>query len=138
MDFKEVNQDLFKLEGTHHLAHCISSDYALGAGIAVAFDRKYSMRKKLLQVGSGKYPDVIQIGKVFNLVTKDKCWQKPTYKDLGVTLGKMRELCDQQGISKLAMPKIGCGLDRLEWVKVQAMIHEVFGDSGIEVVVCYI
>ena len=29
-------------------------------------------------------------------------------------------------VTKLAMPKIGCGLDKLEWTKVLNIIIEVF------------
>ena len=31
---------------------------------------------------------------------------------------------------------IGCGLDRLEWEKVSAIIQEVFSDTGMEILVC--
>lgn len=36
------------------------------------------------------------------------------------------------------MPKIGCGLDRLQWGKVREIIKEIFGDLDIEVRVCYL
>lgn len=36
----------------------------------------------------------------------------------------------------IAKPKIGCGLDKLEWSKVKAIIEEVFADTDIEILVC--
>ena len=34
------------------------------------------------------------------------------------------------------MPKIGCGLDKLEWSKVEDLIKRTFDDMDIEIVVC--
>jgi O-acetyl-ADP-ribose deacetylase (regulator of RNase III) len=50
----------------------------------------------------------------------------------------MKEQLDFLGATKLAMPKIAAGLDRLEWSKVYEIICEVFGDMGIEIVICEI
>ena len=47
MIFNEVQQDLFTVPQGYYLAHCISGDYALGAGIAVKFDEVYNMKFKL-------------------------------------------------------------------------------------------
>ena len=41
-------------------------------------------------------------------------------------------------IKYVAMPKIGCGLDRLQWGKVREIINETFKDLDIEILVCYI
>ena len=38
MIITEVTQDLFTVPQGYYLAHCISGDYALGAGIAKVFD----------------------------------------------------------------------------------------------------
>lgn len=138
MKITEIQKDLFEVGDNYHLAHCISSDYALGAGIAVVFNKKYDMRRKLFLRGTGKSPDCIQIGNVFNLVTKNKCWQKPTYEDLKVSLIKMRDTILLKDIAHLAMPRIGSGLDRLEWSKVKEIIEDVFQDVEIEILICYL
>lgn len=39
------------------------------------------------------------------------------------------------GVTKLAIPRIGCGLDGLIWDKVKAQIHEIFDGEPIEIVV---
>ena len=39
---------------------------------------------------------------------------------------------------KIAMPVIGCGLDRLDWSKVSDIIKDVFSDTDIEILVCKI
>ena len=141
MTITTEKRDLFTMPQGYYLAHCISADFALGAGIAKVFDNVYSMRYKLFK----NYPnyvyrggDALPIDNVFNLVTKAKCFQKPTYESLREALEMMKEQIDFLGITKLAMPKIGCGLDRLQWSNVYDIICEVFEDMDIEIVICEI
>lgn len=47
MTFTEKNMDLFSVPNDYYLAHCISADFALGAGIAVEFNKRFDMRRKL-------------------------------------------------------------------------------------------
>ena len=74
--------------------------------------------------------------KVFNLITKEKYWQKPTYKTMQGALEIMKMMATENGVKKIAMPIIGCGLDRLQWDKVSKIIQEVFEDTDIEILVC--
>lgn len=48
----------------------------------------------------------------------------------------MKTICQKETITKIAMPVIGCGLDKLSWDKVSEAIKEVFSDSDIEILVC--
>lgn len=41
----------------------------------------------------------------------------------------------QNDVTKVALPRIGCGLDGLEWDKVKDILHEVFGNESVEIVV---
>ena len=143
VNINEVQQDLFTVPQGYYLAHCISGDYALGAGIAKAFDANYNMRFKLhrdFAIPEGeKFANVgraLLVDNVFNLVTKQRCFHKPTYDTLYQTLEDMREQCENFNIDKLAMPLIGCGLDQLEWDKVKDVIEDVFGDTDIEILIC--
>ena len=135
------NKDLFTMEQGYYLAHCISADFALGAGIAKAFDSVYNMRLKLFR----HYPDyeyhcgdALLVDNVFNLVTQRKCWHKPTYESLRDALEMMREQLEFLDATKLAMPKIASGLDRLDWNQVYDIICEVFEDMDIDIVICEI
>lgn len=139
MTITTVKKDLFTMPQGYYLAHCISADFALGAGIAKAFDTVYNMRHKLFKdhpnyVYNGG--DAILIDNVFNLVTKAKYWHKPTYDSLRESLEMMREHLEFMDVTKLAMPKIAAGLDRLEWSKVYDIICDVFNDMDIEIVIC--
>ena len=143
MTINEINGDLFRVPQGYYLAHCISGDYALGAGIAKKFDAEYNMRFKLFRdyaIPDGeKSADVgraLLIDNVFNLVTKERCFHKPTYDTLYDTLVDMREQCEDFDITRLAMPLIGCGLDKLEWDKVKDVIEDVFENTNIEILIC--
>ena len=137
------NRDLFTVPQGYYLAHCISGDYTLGAGIAKQFVDVYNMRFKLHK----KYPipegekfanleKALLVDNVFNLVTKARVYHKPTYDSLVEALVDMRNQCEELNITKLAMPKIGCGLDKLEWWIVEEIIEDVFEDSDIDILIC--
>lgn len=143
MIINEINQDLFAVPQGYYLAHCISGDYALGAGIARKFNEVYDMKFKLHRdypIPQGqKFANVgkaLLIDNVFNLVTKERCFNKPTYDSLFQTLLDMREQTEQMNIKKLAIPLLGCGLDCLEWEKVRENIVDAFYSTDIEILVC--
>lgn len=140
MEYKLIQDDVFNYKDCYY-AHCISRDYALGAGIAVEFDKRYDMRNRLLKLAEEKPETLdekcIEVENVFNLITKEKYWEKPSYNSLEESLLEMKEKLSKN-IKKLVMPKIGCGLDRLSWDKVEPMVQEIFKDLDIEIVVCYL
>ena len=145
MVYREVESDLFKVNKTYYLAHCISADFAMAAGIVVEFNKEFDMKSRLKK----KYPDYIMDwirnsrsydclleDRVFNLVTKTRYYNKPTYNSLPGELVMMRDLCNEKGINKIAMPLIGCGLDRLMWSRVSKIIKDTFVDTDIDILVC--
>ena len=143
MVIKEEIMDLFTVPQGYYLAHCISGDYALGAGIAKQFVENYNMRFKLHKnypIPDGeKFANVGQallVDNVFNLVTKARVFHKPTYESLYDTLLDMRIQCENLDISRLAVPLLGCGLDRLNWEQVKDVIEDVFESTDIEILVC--
>ena len=137
MTYQEIKGDLFKAPADFYLAHCISADYKLGAGIAVQFDKRYNMRSKLNRIGYVGFPQVLLIDDVFNLITKEKYYHKPTNFTMCAVLMDMCRICKEKEINKIAMPKIGCGLDRLQWGDVSQMIKDIFKDMDIEIRIYY-
>jgi len=135
MIFNKERRNLFDVDKDYHLAHCISADWKLGAGIAYEFKRKFS---GLASVKPFTYPvgKAVLIHRVFNLITKNRYFNKPNYVTLKNSLEDMKNQCLENNITKLAMPKIGCGLDGLSWGVVENSIKEVFKDTEIEILVC--
>jgi O-acetyl-ADP-ribose deacetylase (regulator of RNase III) len=72
---------------------------------------------------------------VFYLVTKEKYFYKPTMSTLESSLRTMRDLCINNNVHHLAMPRIGCGLDKLNWDQVARLIQRVFQDDNIEITI---
>ncbi|MBP3657109.1 MAG: hypothetical protein J6K32_10495 [Clostridia bacterium] len=145
MTYEERVQDLFSVDDSYCLAHCISADFNMGKGIVTEFDRRFGIGAQLraAQPGyaahfreSGMTHDCIRTGRVFNLVTKERYSCRPTYASLRGALESMRDQCLESGVTKIAMPVIGCGLDRLKWEKVRAMIGEVFASAPVEILIC--
>lgn len=145
MIYKEEVRDLFTVPEEYYLAHCISADFGMGKGIVVEFNKRFNMK----QVLQSKYPDFINQwshhnwmyqcileGRVFNLITKERYFHKPTYDSLYGALLTMKHIAEQLDIKKIAMPVIGCGLDRLNWDVVKYYIRQVFGNTDIEILVC--
>lgn len=132
-------KDLFTVSQGYYLAHCISADFILGAGIAKKFDEVYNMRFKLYrEYDEYDYEggDALLIDNVFNLVTKPKCYHKPRYEAVREALKTMKDIMKMNATTKLAMPKIGCGLDHLNWDEVYDIICEVFEDTDVEILIC--
>ena len=143
MTLREDRGDLFAEDilREYALCHCISSDFALGAGIAKIFAKK-GVKKKLLE----QYPKQWQCRGyclfaeadgvlAANLVTKERYFHKPTLETLRQSLEDLRGQALERGLKKLAMPKIGCGLDKLQWNDVREIIKDVFKDTEIEILV---
>ena len=132
-------RDLFTVPQGYYLAHCISADFALGAGIAKTFDEVYNMRFKLFrEYDNYTYDggDALLIDNVFNLVTKPKGYHKPRYEAVREALETMKDIMEENATTKLAMPKIGCGVDRLSWDEVYKIICDVFKDMDVEILIC--
>lgn len=142
MYYHEEKMNLLDVPQGYFIAHCISGDFTLGAGVAKQIDEAFNM-KNMLRMIWGKYDTTdgywcAPCGNVLNLITKRRYYQKPTLDSLREALEDMRKLVDEEGIKKIAMPKIGCGLDRLNWDDVSPMIQEIFDDADVEIMVCYL
>ena len=155
MKLVEEKRDLFDVSEEYYLAHCISADFKLGAGIAKEFDRRFDCRERLFSVFPKSWiprwdktqeryrgccvilgPMLYKPPFIFNLVTKRNYWDKPTLETIKNALLCMQEQCEVYSVKKLAMPRIGCGLDRQKWSDVKKIIEDVFWDTDIEIVVC--
>lgn len=138
MMYSEIAKDLFEVDDSYHLAHCISSDAKMGAGIAVDFKKKFKLGHMTDAAKTNPYPvgKCIEIGRVFNLITKKVYYGKPSYETFRAAIEDMRNIMVSRNIRKVAMPQIGAGLDRLSWGKNREIIKEVFADTDFEILVC--
>ncbi len=152
MRYTEKKGNLFSVNSEYVLAQCISADFAMGLGIAIDFNMHFNTKQNLVDRFHGNALRIwderfcnkglkgmcIKDTRVYNLVTKRQYWEKPTYNTIRCALLDMREQMIENGDTKVAMPKIGCGLDKLLWEKVSNIIKDVFSDTDIEITVFYL
>ena len=143
MNYNEKLGDLFE-QTDRLLAHCISSDYVMGAGIAVVFNKK-GVKNYLLenheQKWEGKgYCIITPIPdsngqRVANLITKEKVWHRPTNESVREALEDMKRQIKPD--EKIAIPYIGCGIDGLGWKDVSKIVYDTFKDTDCDILVNY-
>jgi len=73
---------------------------------------------------------------VFYLITKKNSSGKPTMRTMEMALRSLVVLMKNLKLMKLGIPKIGCGLDGLDWDDVKSLIIQEFFGSGIHIIVC--
>lgn len=142
-----IKEDIFKYIEEHKeennlvLMHCISSDLNMGAGIARTIRDKFDEKSKLSQdFGEQKWEGtgfaLVHERKdlnltIVNLVTKQYYYLKPTYKNLEESLDDAFSQLNKA--SKIVMPLIGCGLDKLDWARVQGILLKY---SDFDITIC--
>lgn len=155
MNFRIVEQDIrgVPVQGTV-IAHCIAADLGWGSGIAPViiremFDAEMRCRYKCSNNPDG-VPSSVNLapgdlhvvdakdGWLVNLITKEHSWDKPTYSTLTSTLFRLKNwLLGSDVPHRIVMPKIGCGLDRLDWNVVICIIKGMFYDTDFDITIVY-
>ncbi|KAK3915210.1 ADP-ribose glycohydrolase OARD1 [Frankliniella fusca] len=127
--------DLFAMPTS--LAHAVSEDLHMGAGIAVGF-REYfgrveellAQRKRVGEVSFLKHNNTY----IFYLITKKNYWEKiVSLSNILSCLFHLRELCISLGVNEISMPQIGCGLDLLKYEDVLPRILSAFHNCPVQV-----
>ncbi|PKU36015.1 o-acetyl-adp-ribose deacetylase 1 [Limosa lapponica baueri] len=136
---KCVKGDLFSCPATDALAHCISEDCRMGAGIAVLFKKKFGGVQELLdqQKKTGEVAVLQRDDRyIYYLVRGGR------YSGVFFYLNSVRfddeDFNSCGGFGFLLNKKcdwIGCGLDGLDWNKVSAILDQVFEDTDIKITV---
>jgi len=141
-EFKEILGDLFT--SSDSLANCVSEDFRMDKGIASIFKKQFggdnelkSQNRRTGQVAYLKRPDLQRNPDryIFYLVTKVFYYEKPNYINLKASLIDLRDQCIKLGVKRLSMPKIACGLDKLNWITVSEIIKDVFKDTDIQITI---
>ncbi|XP_037045271.1 ADP-ribose glycohydrolase OARD1 [Bradysia coprophila] len=134
----ETSGDLFAAPKEYSIGHCVSADLRMGKGIAVKFRDTFGQIQKLknqnAQTGGLA---VLKDDKrfIYYMVTKATFYQKPTYQSMYSSLTAVKDHMKLNNVTKLAIPKIGCGLDGLNWDKVKDQLYEVFSEEAFDIVV---
>jgi O-acetyl-ADP-ribose deacetylase (regulator of RNase III) len=141
MPIQLVSGDLFvnrfKAQALAHGCNCQGS---MGAGVAAGFRERYPAMFAEYRRRCKAEPRAFNLGDaflwkadeqpwVFNLGTQERYWRaRASYEAIEKALKKMREEADREGITRIALPRIGAGHGGLSWRKVLAIIEKVFAD----------
>jgi O-acetyl-ADP-ribose deacetylase (regulator of RNase III) len=143
-----VSGDLFDNEhAARAFAHGCNCQGSMGAGIAKGLRARYPAMYEQYRSRCKAEPRRFNLGDcwlwkeedrpwVFNLGTQEGYWRaRASYEAIEAALREMRRQADAEGVTSIAMPRIGVGHGGLSWKKVRATVEEVFGDwSGTLVV----
>ena len=123
------------------IGHCISADAKMSKGFADFLSHKIpglrsTCKKAKLLIGQ-VFPfwDSTSRRYIYNLVTKERFFDKPDLSTLLTTLEAMKSHATTNGVSTIAIPKLGCGLDKMNWQEVVKLLRDVFAYSDVHVVV---
>ena len=154
MQFKIIQHDLLKMPKEYVMAHNIDSgETAMGAGVALAFCKEFPSLRGHCKLYASEHNH--QVGLtcryvslddrvVYNMFTKPHVWKSAArgmtkeeyHTNQRNCLEHLKSQMIENGETKLAMPKIACGLDRCEWEDIEAIIKDVFKDTDFEIVIC--
>ena len=129
------------LKQPNSIGHCISADAPMSEGFANYLSHRNSglrstCRKAKLFMGhvflfwdsTGKR--YIQI-----LVTKEMFCDKPDLLTLSNTLEAKKIHASTNGVSNIAIPKLGCGLGQMNWPDVVKPLRDIFAYADVQIVV---
>lgn len=120
------------LDCDDNIAHCVSVDFKMGAGIAKQIVAKYGrdvVKADLHQIGY----KIVDNKYILYIVTKVNYWNKPSLSDMKESLKSLAIFCEENDITSLSIPKIGCGLDALKWSDVKKLIKKYLSELEVTV-----
>lgn len=138
--FEERSGDLLECKG--HIAHCVAIDMEMGAGVALQIRKKYLSNNRIKdfiemnpQLGDC-FPEPIDSGYLFNMVTKPSSRRsRPTKENFKLAIETLFQMMKSRGISRINIPRLGCGLDRLSWEGFVKPILCEKAELGFEIIV---
>ena len=129
------------LQQANSIGHCISADARMSKGFADFLSHRIpglrsTCRKAKLFMGQ-VFPFWDSTGKryIYNLVTKERYCDKPNLSTLSKTLEAMKIHASTNGVSTIAIPKLGCGLDQMNWQEVVKLLRDIFAYADVQIAV---
>ena len=149
MPIEFVSGDLF--DNAHNakaFAQGCNCQGSMGAGIAKTFRERYPVMFDEYRRRCKAEPRQFNLANcwlweaddqpwVFNLATQERYWRaRASYEAIETALRAKRQQADAEGLTRIAMPRIGVGYGGLSWKKMIAIVEAAFGDWDGTLVVC--
>jgi len=137
--------DLFTIADVDALVNPVNTQGVMGKGLALAFKRRFPQSYKAYRAACQRgelQPGVVlfvpgQKGEpnVLHFPTKKHWRGKSRLEWIASGLDYLRDHYAAWGLTRIAMPQIGCGLGGLEWPDVQPLIEQRFAEEPLHVIV---
>lgn len=127
-DFEERAGDLLEsITANESLVLCSSQDLKLvNKGVTNTFRQRYGSQLSAQKKTVGQVASVAtQQRHVFYLIITPKSYNKPSYSDIESCLVELRKLCEQLGVSNLALPR-ELGVVGLQEKYIKDVLFNVF------------
>ena len=122
------------------IAHTLSADVAMRKGLPYHVDWEFEccnsifhQKVKVGGVAVTLMKDVEDQQFIYHLITKTRDYHHATYPALQECIFAMRAHALDHGVKRICMPKLACAWDGLKWKDVQALLHEAFNYTGIDI-----
>lgn len=137
-NIKLIEENLLNVPIIYKVAQAINADLSFSPkGLTGLMNKYFNIGEQLLDYVNVEWEtgDVIPTGSVYNLLTKNNKDDCATYDNVKLCLENLRDICYRDNTKYLAIPKIGCGRDKLNFTKVLYLICDIFGNTDIQVCV---
>ena len=83
------------------------------------------------------YPFWDSTGKryIYNLVTKERFFDKPNLSTLSKRLEAMKIHASTNGVSTIAISRLGCRLVQMNWQEVVKLLRDIFAYADVQIVI---
>lgn len=148
---RELKHDLLHMPVYYNIAYCFSADSSIGSKTAKRLDEVYHIASRVEQlrdewgwINQGDVGTIADFDNLIALLATEKKYQRPTMENLRSCIQELAQYCRTCNIEFLAMPRIGCGHNKLDWTQVKDMIckefaeayHETCGNKTIRITFC--
>jgi O-acetyl-ADP-ribose deacetylase (regulator of RNase III) len=133
---QQIKGDLFEAPKEFALGHCVAEDFVMGKGIAKSFRDKFGQVGYLRRQGkrSGQVAYIVADNRyIFYMVSKLRTKDTIRLHVLQQCLVELKLVCQQLGVTKLALPQLGRGRNQLAWKDVKASLEDIFCQTGMTI-----
>ena len=141
MKMTEIEMNIMAAPQGYYLATAISRDKKFQVGLPALFEKNYKISKKMDRLES-QLGEEIQVGdaclidNVYLLVVKYSSYDEPIREALIDAISAMHDNMDALMVDKLAIPKLCCGKNGLEWDDVKSILESEFQNRDVDILVC--
>ena len=136
MKVKFVLRDILDTPADFYIATAVAADFKMSGGVAKQIKYCYGMDNVDFPPANPN-GDCVPYEKFLFIVDKPIQRKSVNVNDLKTAFTRLKEVTQENGITKIAMPMVGTGCDGLDWdTEVFPVFTEVFDDTDLYFEIC--